>query len=167
MDLWVFHCTGKQYRKWLPYLSSFDKCDLSLTGSFSGLALGGTQTTAIAGHALGPVPAGGSPDHAPTALNTTAGRVRALLLHQTGAITLAAGWVQWDHGIPRYQRLYRVMPTTVFMCARTYTFLMCFWGDELFAQSVISEHKCEIYRIICYSACKRWRSWMVINFTCK
>lgn len=62
-----------------------------LTGSFSGLALGSTQTAAIAVHALGPIPTGGSPALVPTALHITAGGARVLLLCRTGAVTLAAG----------------------------------------------------------------------------
>lgn len=63
----------------------------SSTASFLGLVQGGTQTAAIAAHALGPIPTGGSPALVPTAKNTAAGGARVLPLHQTGAVTLAAG----------------------------------------------------------------------------
>lgn len=63
----------------------------SSTASFLGLVQGGTQTAAIAAHALGPIPTGGSPALVPTAKNTAAGGARVLPLHQTDAVTLAAG----------------------------------------------------------------------------
>lgn len=60
-------------------------------GQNLGLVQGGTQTAAIAAHALGPIPTGGSPALVPTAKNTAAGGARVLPLHRTGAVTLAAG----------------------------------------------------------------------------
>lgn len=62
-----------------------------LLASFSGLALDGTQTAAIAVHGLGPIPTGRSPALVPTAPNTAARGARAPPLCQTGAVTLAAG----------------------------------------------------------------------------
>lgn len=58
-----------------------------------GLVLGGAQTAAIAAHALGPIPTGGSPALVPTVPSTAARRARALRLCRAGAVTvtLAAG----------------------------------------------------------------------------
>lgn len=74
----------------LTHLSVTSKLNSS-TASLLGLVQGGTQTAAIAAHALGPIPTGGSPALVPTAKNTAAGGARVLPLHRTGAVTLAAG----------------------------------------------------------------------------
>lgn len=60
-------------------------------GQNLGLAQGGTQTAAIAVHALGPIPTGRSPALVRTAPSTAAGGARALPLCQTGGVTPAAG----------------------------------------------------------------------------
>lgn len=63
----------------------------SSTASYSGLVLGGTQTGAVAAHALGHIPTEGSLALVPTVLNTGAGGARAPPRCRTAAVTLAAG----------------------------------------------------------------------------
>lgn len=60
-------------------------------GQNQGLVLGGTQTGAVAAHALGHIPTEGSLALVPTVLNTGAGGARAPPRCRTAAVTLAAG----------------------------------------------------------------------------
>lgn len=60
-------------------------------GQNLGLVLGGTQTAATAGHALGPIPTGGSPVRVPIVPNTAVRGARARPLCPAGVATLAAG----------------------------------------------------------------------------